>query len=345
MPDFKRAPRAFAPDASPEPRPDGQGAPIPAPPSSARTAPAPAPASVPAPAPSPASAPLSTPSLAVPRTLVHAFLSLKTTQARIRQVAVHRLGGKNAPPDRVDEVVQSANERALATTSLPGAPEQLRPWVSAVARSAAVDFLRRHAVHDARFSGTLDIEELPPDPIDAPDEEEDAEPEPDPGDDTNVEWSGARSRPKRERFLIGPWLKAEVEKSRGHREQGRMMLEMLRYKGQRPGSTDAQVAATFGLTLAAYESRYRRFRRRYVPLRRRYTERRNGVILLLLLLVGVIALVVGMFWPRAGVLIGPDRSTVPVPSASASAEPRLNQAAPTEEDDARPPQPQQKPQK
>jgi DNA-directed RNA polymerase specialized sigma24 family protein len=319
MPDFKRAPRAFAPDVAPDPRPHEEDAPVPASPSSTWAAPP------------PDAAP------AVPRALANAFLGLKTTQARIRQVAVHRLGGKNAPRDRVDEVVQSANEKALATTSLPAAPEQLRPWVSAVARSAAIDFLRRHAVHDARFGGTVDLEELPPDPVDAPDEEEDAEPEPDAGEDASVEWSGERPRPKPERFLIGPWLEAEIEKSRGHREQGRMMLEMLRYKSQHPGMTDAQVAATFGLTLAAYESRYRRFRQRYIPLRRRHIERRNGVILLLLLLGGVIALVVGMFWPRPEPLIGPDRSTVPLPSASASAAPPFDQAAPTQQEDASPP--------
>ena len=335
MPDSHPAPPASSADASAQPPADAASAPVretgssPPPPASAAPPPAsaaPAPTSV---APTPTATPA--PSTAIPPALIHTFLGLKATQARIRQVALHRLGGKKAPPDRVDEVVQATSEKALTTPSLPAAPEQLRPWISAIARSVAIDSLRRQAVHDARFGSAIDVEELPPDPIDAPDDEEaSASASAEAGDPTGVEWTGERSPAKPEPFLIGPWLEGEIQKSRGNREQGRMVLEMLRYKARHPALTDAQVAATFGLTLAAYESRYRRFRQRYVPLRRRYVERRNAVLLLLLLFGGAVALLVGLLRPRPTLVIAPDPAALPIPSASASASAApFNQAAST----------------
>jgi hypothetical protein len=267
--------------------------------------------------------------------MVNAFLGLRTTQRRIRQIAVRRLGGKEAPPHAVDDVIQATNEKALTTSSLPTAPERFRSWVSAIAQHAAVDYLRRQGVEDARFGTDVDVEELPPDPLDAPDEL----PVPSEGDlasdDPGVaSWDAGRIPPRPEPYLIGPWLEETVEKSKGNREHGRLVLEMLRYKARHPHLTDAQVAAVFGLTPAAYESRYRRFRQRYVPLRRRYVERRN-TLLLLLLIGGALALVAWLLQPhRKVILIGPDPFAVPLPSASASATRKpFNNAESTHDDE------------
>jgi hypothetical protein len=135
--------------------------------------------------------------------------------------------------------------------------------------------------------------------------------------------------------MVGPWIDGAIETRGGNKDRDRTVVEMIRYKANHPGMTDAQVAATFGLTLAAYESRYRRFRQRYVPLRRRYVERRNAVLLLLLLFGCAVALLVGLLRPRPTLLIGPDPATLAVPSASASASAGpFNQAASTPRDAA-----------
>jgi len=311
MPDSPEDPPPSSPDAPAsdedapvsQPRPSTSGAPPPATPAST--------------------------GIPVTRALTNAFLGLKTTQTRIRQVAVDRLGGKKAPRDGVDEVVQTTNEKALTTTKLADTPEGLRAWVSAIAAHAGIDWLRRRGVYEARFGTGVDVEELPPDPMDAPDEE----PGDEDGEDSGVDW---RERPlpaKPDPFMIGPWLDGAIEKQKGsNKERDLTMVEMVRFKAKHPGMTDAQVAATFGLTLAAYESRYRRFRAHYVPLRQRYVKRRNTILILLFFGAALAALIAWWLWPRSQLAISPDPSLTPVPSASASALPvKLDQALPPDD--------------
>jgi len=264
----------------------------------------------------------------VTRELTNAFLQLKTTQERIRQVAVSRLGGEEAPPDWVDEVVQITNEKAFRTTRLAESPEHLRPWVSAIAAHAAIDFLRRQGVHEARFGTGVDVEQLPPDPLYAPDGDAG-----DPEDD-RVEWRDQAPNAKDDPAMVSPWVDGAVEKRKGNKERDRAMVEMIRFKANHPGMTDAQVAATFGMTPEAYESRLRRFRAYYVPLRQRHVKRRRTILLLVLFGALVVALLAWLLWPRARPLldISRDPSTTPVPSATTSVTPeKLDQALPPED--------------
>jgi DNA-directed RNA polymerase specialized sigma24 family protein len=267
-----------------------------------------------APVPPPAGVP-------VTKELVQAFLALRTTQARIRQIAGSRLG-KGASPADVDDVVQLTCERALRAEDLPDEPAKLRPWISRITATSSIDFMRRTAAYHARFRGEVDVEQMPPDPIDAVDDE--------PSESAPLEDAKDASAAASDRGLIGPWIDEKV----AHRPGDALMVEMFRYKA-RHSVTDGQLAATFGLSLEAYESRLRRFRARYVPMRRRHVRRRNALLILLLLAAVLFVILLALWLPprRPDTPIGPDRFVTPPPPTSAPSstdDSRFNQAAPTD---------------
>ena len=63
----------------------------------------------------------------VTRALTNAFLAKKTTQDRIREVVEARVPTRTQAAD-VENLTQTANERALTTTSLARSVKGLRPW-------------------------------------------------------------------------------------------------------------------------------------------------------------------------------------------------------------------------
>jgi hypothetical protein len=278
------------------------------------------------------------PPIPVTRELTNAFLALRSTQDRIEQVIAARCQGCVQESDR-DNILQDANERAIGTKALADSVENLRPWVSRIAQNMVVDFFRRQAVQAKWLVAGVDVEELPPDPVNAPD------------DEVNVadvaEFEAAANDvtpPTDERWTIGAWVEAEIAKRKEpHRTRDGQLLEALRYKAAHPKTTDEAVAAVFGMTRDKYKHRLATFKAHYVPIRRRYVQRRFAIFAFILL--GIVALVVAIrAWKRGRPAIGADPDAKPLvatpPSASAPPLPppdRFNQAVPTRPSSPEPP--------
>ncbi|HEY6460519.1 MAG TPA: hypothetical protein VIY73_10230 [Polyangiaceae bacterium] len=272
----------------------------------------------------------------VTRELTNAFLALRSTQDRIEQVISARCEG-NVQASDMENILQDANERAIGTKALAESVESLRPWVGRIAQNMVVDFFRRQAVQAKWLVAGVDVEELPPDPVNAPDDEVNV---------ADVERFEAAANdvtpPKDESWTLGAWVEAEIAKRKEpHRTRDAQVLEALRYKAAHPKTTDEAVAAVFGMTRDRYKHRLATFRAHYVPIRKRYVQRRFAIIVFILL--GIVALVWAFFaWKRDRLAIGADPDAKPLvatpPSASAPPPPppeRFNQALPPPSDGKR----------
>jgi RNA polymerase sigma-70 factor (ECF subfamily) len=185
---------------------------------------------------------------------LHAFLALESTQDRIRQVV-----RANVPPrtrrDIFDDIVQQANLRALGTKSRAESTAKLRPWISSIAKNAAIDHFRRDTVKRGWENREVDVQELPPEPADAPERPDEAEAEP---------------------WMISTWLEKRV----AHHESDRRTYDLLVQKA-REEKTYEELAADRGETVTALKTRVHEFKKKYLPLRRRHEERRDMVFFLL----------------------------------------------------------------
>ena len=258
----------------------------------------------------------------VTRALTNAFLAKKTTQDRIREVVEARVPTRTQAAD-VENLVQTANERALATTSLARSVKGMRPWVSRIAQNTVIDGCRENGVQLKWVDRSIDVQELPPD------EAYDAAEHEVPADDPT-----APPRPVKEsdedRLLR--WLRSNVKS-----KADRATLEMIVTKGA-SGKTNAEVAAEFGLSEDAFDARIRRFRMKWQPQWKRAEEQRNRTMLLILGAAAIVLAVVA-WWLLHRKHVEPIGPTtvpllVPVPSATVSAAPvenRLNQALPPED--------------
>jgi DNA-directed RNA polymerase specialized sigma24 family protein len=217
----------------------------------------------------------------VTRTILQRFLSKKSTQERILQVVLARTEGKVGEAE-VDDIVQDANERALHTTALPGDADALRPWVSAIAASAAADHFRKEKRDKQRMEEIKSALGLP--------------------DDDALEPTAppiAFARAADEGIAVeklSDWLARKVTS-----RADRLTLEMIRHKAKTDVG-NAELAAEFGMTEAAYNMRLQRFKAKWVPAWRKEVRRRRlgiglGVLVLLLLLAAAWAWLVR---PRVG---------------------------------------------
>ena len=190
----------------------------------------------------------------VTREVLWAFLALESTQDRIRQV-IHANLPRKTPRDTRHDLVQTVNERAIRAVSRPRTREQLRPWISQIARHAAIDHGRRSDVAAKWENREVDVEQLPPDSTDAPQQA--------PGE------------------AVGPWMISRwLEKRVAHHAVDRATFELIVHKA-RESSTYEELAAQRGETVAALKSRVHEFKKKYQPIRRRHEERRDRVFFLL----------------------------------------------------------------
>jgi DNA-directed RNA polymerase specialized sigma24 family protein len=194
------------------------------------------------------------PSTGVPLPELYAFLALESTQDRIRQVVRANVPPRT-PRDVFDDIVQQANVNALGRKGRPTSAATLRPWISAVAKNAAIDHFRRATVQRSWEDRGVEVEEVPPEPADAPARPDDPEPEP---------------------WLISTWLEKRV----AHHESDRRTYALLVQKA-REDKTYEELAAERGETVAALKNRVHEFKKKYLPQRRRHEERRDAVLLVL----------------------------------------------------------------
>ena len=189
------------------------------------------------------------PRVAVTRELTYAFLAKKATRDRIREVVEARVPKGTQAAD-VDDVIQGANMRAMETSSLAETVDGMRSWVSRIAQNHVIDHWRGDAKHLRWLNRSIDVQELPPDAA-----TEGAEAEL-PADDPT-----APPRPieQVDRRMLGPWLHDNVET-----KADKLALEMLEQKAT-TDQTNAEIAAEFGMTEAAYDKRVQRFKGKWIP--------------------------------------------------------------------------------
>ncbi len=259
----------------------------------------------------------------VTRALTNAFLVTKAARERIREVVEARMPGEQESD--VEDVCQQALEKALTTTELARSVAALRPWVSRIAQNAAIDHLRRGAKHIKWLDRSVDAQELPPDPA--------MEGE-DPADERRLE---AVARPSADeddaRGMLGRWIDRQPLT-----KADRLTLEMIRDQAKN-GGTNADLAARYGMTVAAWDNRLLRFKGKYVERWKRHRERQLVLLLIGVALALVVAVLVGRWLrgreepPTPAVVperVAPSASAAPAPAPAPAPEDRFNQAAPTD---------------
>jgi hypothetical protein len=137
---------------------------------------------------------------------------------------------------------------------------------------------------------------------------------------------------------IDPWLGDNVKSA-----ADKLALEMIRYKAATK-KTNAEVAAEFGMTEAAYDNRVLRFKGKWVPAWKREQDRRRRDRTVVWLVVIALALAAFAWWWLHTDKTEDIRPTdvpvlLPAPSASATLEPEepFHQAAPTDGGETKPP--------
>jgi DNA-directed RNA polymerase specialized sigma24 family protein len=273
---------------------------------------------------SPTDAPTTSP---VPRAVVDVFLGKRSTQDRIYQVVRARVK-KGTPEEQVDDLVQKANTRILEAKALPHQVESLRPWVSRLAVLTVIDHYRALKSAEDESYAVVSVEDLPPD--DAVAEESFDTHGIDAGDPAFAD----ADQPSRRATLVA-WL-GTVVTSRADR----LTLEMLACKAKTDLS-NADVAAEFGMTEAAFDNRLLRFKAKWVPAwqKERARRRRLGLLVLGILLLLVAVAFAKVVWPRLTERTPNDpvepapapTQSAAVPSSSATgtpSAPRFNQALP-----------------
>jgi DNA-directed RNA polymerase specialized sigma24 family protein len=244
--------------------------------------------------------------LPVTAALTQAFLAKKATQDRIREVVECRAALGASKMD-LEDMIQDANLRAMTTTSLARSVPGMRPWVSRIAQNVVIDFYRDGAKHLKWLRRDVDVQELPPDA--AADGEEGELPPPDPN---------APPRPVQEldRRMLHGWLAANVKT-----KAERLTLEMIEQKAA-SNVSNADLAAEFGMTEAAFDNRLLRFKNKWIP---RWQKHKRDQVMVIVLLVFAAA-AAGLLWSlesskKKGDVQGPTEVRVlqPAPTATASA--------------------------
>ena len=262
--------------------------------------------------------PSSDASVPVTPKLMELFLAKNSTQDRIRQVVAATLP-KGAKESDVDEVSQRVNLKAMSTASLPRSVEEMRPWIGTVAANATTDYLKERTRDRKRFDRTHDVSDLP-------DDEALSEAV------GSIPVVGAASSEPDASLEGGPlydWLSSRTTSA-----ADKLTLEMIRTKAVTKAS-NAQVAAEFGMSVAAYDNRLLRFKAKWMPQWKRYQRMRLALLLVIvLLLLAMAALAWLIIRPRPRTthtpqLTPPVVPVLPAPSASASeGPPRFDQALP-----------------
>jgi len=264
----------------------------------------------------------------VTRALTNAFLAKKAVQDRIREVVEYRVPRGTQKSD-VNDVIQEANLRAVATTSLARSVAGMRPWSSRIAQNAVIDHFRGNARHLKWLDRSVDVQGLPPDAaleadrLEGTPEDPAASPRP-------IESIDERS--------VQRWLDTHVTT-----KADRLTLEMIRQKAA-AGTSNAAIAAEFGLTEAAYDQRVHRFKAKWVPRWRQYRKERQWAIVVLRTVGGAALVVAALWWllygpkktERIGPTVVPDLRPVPTGSAPAPEPDRFDQAQPTHEEPLKP---------
>jgi len=260
----------------------------------------------------------------VTRALLNAFLGTRAAQDRILQVVTYRCA-KDTPRDVIEDLVQRASLKALTTKWLPRSVPRMRAWLSRLTQNEVVDYFREENARARWFDRKANVEELPPDPASE-------------GDELDV--STDPSDPPRplqtvDDAMLCAWLATQKLSA-----ADQLTLEMLRHR-EKTGEDNAQVAARFGMSLKAFESRLQRFKAKWGPRWSRERARRTRTMVFLWLVAGLaLGLVAWLLWKgatRERVVTRPP-VVPPVPSASASSSatpepvepPVFNQAAPTD---------------
>jgi DNA-directed RNA polymerase specialized sigma24 family protein len=266
--------------------------------------------------------------LPVTRALTKAFLAKKAAQDRIREVVEYRVPRGTQKAD-VNDLIQEANLRAVATSSLARSVPGMRAWVSRIAQNAVVDHFRGNARHLKWLDRSVDVQGLPPDaalevdPLEGRPEDPAAAQRP-------IESIDERS--------LQQWLETQVKTKADH-----LTLEMIRQKAA-AGMANAALAAEFGITEGAYDQRVQRFKAKWVPRWKQYRKERQWAIVVLLAVGGAALLVAALWWllygpkktERIGPTEGPDLRPVPTASTPAPEPDRFNQAQPTHREPLKP---------
>jgi hypothetical protein len=201
----------------------------------------------------------------VSREVLAEYLVRKETQKRLVGI-IRRTLAKGTPQYVVDEILSNVHFIALSTKAGPKSEDRISPWLTRVAVNARNLYFRQGAAADKWIDKAPEIEDLPPDPNDAADEED------------------AESQPS---WLIGPWLEKKVANNAKDREAYDIVV------ARASGKTYDEIALERGESASALAKKVQRFKDKYVPLRRRYNERRHA-LLLLLKLFGVSVVAVGI---------------------------------------------------
>jgi DNA-directed RNA polymerase specialized sigma24 family protein len=239
----------------------------------------------------------------LPREILRDFLSRPLTLQWLTAFVRRRVSSQ-----RVEDVRQDVLVRALEATSLPSVERALPSWMRTIAeRTIAGDHTKRvrRKEHEKQIDELRDLERLARAHGVAADvagemDDEAAELTYDPRD--TMHWDTHR-------FLIRPWIEAQVRDNARDKETLDLLLEKAS-----SGKTYDEIAAAHGMSLTALAARVFQFKKKYLP---RYQRDRNRAIVLLLLFAAVmLALLV---WALSHRSQGTDRqpNLPPVPSASA----------------------------
>jgi hypothetical protein len=226
----------------------------------------------------------------VSREVLAAYLVREETQKRLVGI-IRRTLTKGTPRYVVDEILSNVHFLALKTKAGPKSEDRMPGWLTRVAVNARNLYFRQGAAAEKWINKSHEIEDLPPDPNDAADQET------------------ADSEPS---WLIGPWLEKKVANNPKDREA----YDIVRARAR--GATYDEIAAERGESASALAKKVQRLKDKYVPLRRRYNERRHALLLLLKLFgipLAVAGIAVAIYLatrPRP-----PQPVPVPAPSAPA----------------------------
>ncbi len=188
----------------------------------------------------------------VTRAMVSAYMGKRSTLRLILRVV--RLHVAKGTPNHVCEAIASdAHVRILESASLPASPAKMDAWLSTLTSRATMDHFRRQAPDLRWLRREVEIEDVRGEA-----EEEEADP--------NDAW------------LLTNWLRERVKGDRADEETLELILEKAR-----TGKTYEQLGAERGVDWAVLGNRVHRFKVKYLPLRHRAEEKRNRMLLLLLL--------------------------------------------------------------
>jgi RNA polymerase sigma factor (sigma-70 family) len=194
------------------------------------------------------------------RAALHAHVSRPDTLAAMRK----KIAGK-VRPDDVDDVLQTAVEKAISTRSLPRSQDRIPGWVRTVVRRAIARYYRRKQAREEREGLTDLIDEYV---------------------DPSTE----------EGFRIDGWMVPWLEKQVAGDDRDEELFDMLLEKAH-TGMTYDELAAKHGLTTAALHSRLFRFKKKYGP---RYDRaKRNAILLVLGGVLAIVALAIALWLLRA----------------------------------------------